>query len=95
MKTISFFCSMLLWLAFSADVNAQSNTAAQELSTDTPGSNIDLTVPVPEPPHVIGDDGQKVYFLANPSTTPKEPSGKQVEINQRQSNSEQPARKPE
>lgn len=95
MKTISFFCSMLLWLAFSADVNAQSNTAAQELSTDTPVSNIDLTAPAPEPPHVIGDDGQKVYFLANPYKIPKNPSVKQVEINQRHTSSDQPARNPE
>ncbi len=77
-----------------AVANGQSNTPSKDVNKDVaPAQSSDRVVPTPEPAHIIGDDGQKVYFLVNPKAPAQDAAIKKDEPNQRSIS--QPARKPE
>ena len=77
-----------------AVANGQSNTPSKNVSKDVvPSLSDDRVAPASEPAHVVGDDGQKVYFLVNPNAPVQDAATKKDEPNQRSIT--QPARKPE
>jgi len=80
-------------LFFVAASSAQSNTPSQDVADPSQPVAVDPLSPA-EPAYVIGDDGQKIYFITKPVIKGAENAVKTETPSQR-SNNEQPARKPE
>lgn len=93
MKAIIFISASFLGMFFSSSAFAQTDKAASQLDIETKNEQqLDLLVPQKEPAHIIGDDGQKVYFLVDPS---KVSTGNTNNSSQIQNGSVQPKNKPE
>ncbi len=93
MKAIIFISASIFGLFLSSNAFAQTDKEASQLDIETKNTQqVDLLVPQKEPAHIIGDDGQKVYFLVDPS---KVNSGTSTNTNQIQNGAIQPKNKPE
>jgi hypothetical protein len=93
MKAIIFISASIFGLFLSSRAFAQTDKAASQLDIETKNEQqLDLLVPQKEPAHVIGDDGQKVYFLVDPS---KVGAGASNNTTQIQNGAVQPKNKPE
>jgi len=93
MKAIIFISVSIFGLFLSNSAFAQTDKAASQLDIETKNEQqLDLLVPQQEPAHVIGDDGQKVYFLVDPSRVGNGASNNSTQI---QNGVVQPKNKPE
>ncbi|MFM7900916.1 MAG: hypothetical protein ACKPAD_02925 [Bacteroidota bacterium] len=93
MKAIIFISASVFGLFLSSSAFAQTDKAASQLDIETKSNpQVDLLVPQKEPAHIIGDDGQKVYFLVDPS---KVNTGNSTNSTQIQNGAIQPKSKPE
>lgn len=93
MKANIFISASFFGLFLSSSAFAQTDKAASQLDIETNNTQqLDLLVPQKEPAHIIGDDGQKVYFLVDPS---KANTGTSTNSNQIQNGTLQPKNKPE
>lgn len=93
MKAIIFISASIFGLFLSSSAFAQADKAASQLDIETKKEQqLDLLVPQKEPAHIIGDDGQKVYFLVDPANVGSRNSNNSTQI---QNGSAQPKNKPE
>jgi len=69
MKAIIFISASIFGLFLSNSAFAQTDKASQLDIETKKEQQLDLLVPQKEPAYVIGDDGQKVYFLVDPIST--------------------------
>lgn len=93
MKAIIFISASIFGLFLSSSAFAQTDKAASQLDIETKNTQqVDLLVPQKEPAHIIGDDGQKVYFLVDPSKVNTGTSNNSTQI---QNGAIQPKSKPE
>lgn len=69
MKTIIVLFATILLTSVASEIRAQANTGSlvqQDSSVPNPNSN-EKAAQIQNTPYVIDDNGQKVYFLVNPS----------------------------
>ena len=92
MKAIIFISASIFGLFLSSSAFAQTDKASQLDIETKKEQQFDLLVPQKEPAYVIGDDGQKVYFLVDPS---KVGTGASNSATQIQNGAVQPKNKPE
>jgi len=92
MKAIIFISVSIFGLFLSNSAFAQTDKASQLDIETKKEQQLDLLVPQQEPAHVIGDDGQKVYFLVDPSRVGNGASNNSTQI---QNGVVQPKNKPE
>ncbi|MFM7079982.1 MAG: hypothetical protein ACKOYC_09370 [Bacteroidota bacterium] len=70
MKTIIVVFATILLTSFASKIHAQSNAGSfvqQDSSVPNPNSE-EKAAQIQNAPYVIDDNGQRVYFLVNPST---------------------------
>jgi len=92
MKAIIFISASIFGLFLSNSAFAQTDKASQLDIETKKEQQLDLLVPQKEPAYVIGDDGQKVYFLVDPSRVGNGASNNSTQI---QNGVVQPKNKPE
>jgi hypothetical protein len=93
MKAIIFISVSIFVLFLSSSAFAQNDKASSQLDIETKNAQqVDLLVPQKEPAHIIGDDGQKVYFLVDPSKVNTRTTNNSTQI---QNGFVQPKNKPE
>ena len=92
MKAIIFISASIFGLFLSSSAFAQTDKASQLDIETKKEQQLDLLVPQKEPAYVIGDDGQKVYFLVDPSRVGNGASNNSTQI---QNGVVQPKNKPE
>lgn len=75
MKTIKLIFAVFLLTSISTEIRAQSNSKPSTgLGSNVPNPNSDdKAAQIQNTPHIIDDSGEKVYFLANPSTKDQQP----------------------
>lgn len=67
-KALLIACAMIMTATVSFAQSSAPDSKNSNQIGDNSDRNMDLAPAVDEKPHVIGDDGKKIYFLAKPSS---------------------------